>query len=187
MPGKSKSNGKYSLGVKTENGLHDVELPSGHTVQARRPGVQGLVAAGLLDNFDELTAIVQTDHLERVGPRSVAGTPKVTAEDTRNAAEAVMRDPKKIATALHMMDRLAAHVIVQPPVWIDYQQEGESDEDFAKRSAEAQASGAYAIREVEIEDKMFLMNWAVGGSADLAAFREETGKLLGSVEAGPAI
>lgn len=187
MPGKTK-NSKYSLGAKTNDGKTEVKLPSGHTILARRPGVQGLVAAGLLDNFDELTALVQTEHIERASTRApVAGQPLVTPAQAASAAEDLMRNPKRLATAFHLMDRLAAHVIVEPAVWIDYQAEDEPDEAFAKRKAEAEAEERFPVREIDMDDKVFLLNWAVGGSSDLAAFRAGTNELLGSVEAGPAV
>lgn len=191
MPGKNRTNGpkpasKYTLGSKTSNsGLHDVLLPSGATCQARRPGVQGMIAAGVLDNFDELTALVQSEHITPKIPKgqSAAAAAKVSAAQTQGAAEALIKDKGKLHTALTLMDRLAAYVIVQPPVWVDYQLMDEPDEAWAKREAEAEESGALAIREVDIDDKMFLLNWAVGGSSDLAAFRTGTNELLGDLAA----
>jgi hypothetical protein len=189
MPGKSRNgNKKYSLGVKLNDGLMDVELPSGHTIQARRPGVQGLVAAGLLDNFDELTALVQTEHIEpNTTGRPVAGLPKVDGDQSKATAESLMRDPKKLETALHLMDRLAVYVIVQPPAWIDYQGKDETDEAWEARKAQAESEEMYPVRQIDLDDKMFLLNWAVGGSSDLAGFRAGTNELLGSVQAGPAV
>lgn len=188
MPGKGrngpgKTTNKYSLGVRTNDGLHDVDLPSGHTVQARRPGVQGLIAAGLLDNFDELTAIVQVEHIEPQTPkgRSASATPKVTPDQAQSAAEVLLKDKEKLATAFHLMDRLAAFVIVQPPVWVDYQGKDEPDGEWEARQAKAAEDGAYAVREIDIEDKTFLLNWAVGGSSDLAAFRQGTNELMGNL------
>lgn len=186
MPGKTRNgNKKYSLGAKTDDGLHDVDLPSGHTVQAKRPGVQGLIAAGLLDNFDELTALVQTEHIEPQTPkgRSAAASQKVTPDQTKAAAEALMKDPSKLATAFHLLDRLVAHIVVQPPVWIDYQGKDEPDEEWEARQDKAKEDGAYAVREVDIEDRMFLLNWSIGGSADLTAFRAGTNELMGNLAA----
>lgn len=188
MPGKTKAGvdplAKYTLGQKARknNGLHEVLLPSGETCLARRPGVQGLIEAGLLDNFDQLTALVQTEHID---PHTVAGqisaSRKVTAEQTQTAAQVLMADKEKLGTALNMMDRLAAYVVVAPPVWIDYQLKDEPDAEWLARRIKAEEDGALAIREVDMDDKMFLLNWAVGGSSDLAAFRTGTNELLGDL------
>lgn len=177
MPGKKK----YTLGQTGQSGLHDVTLPSGATCQARRPGVQGLIAAGLLDNFDQLTALVQTEHIDPKNPRKAAAAKKVTASDIPEAAMAVMRDPELMLTGFHLMDKLAAYIVVQPPVWIDYQGKEESDEDWERRQREALQLEAVAVRTIDPDDKMFLMSFATGGSQDLAGFRQGTSELLGNL------
>lgn len=183
MPGKtrpakaaSKANGKYSFG-KSESDLHDVTLPSGGIVQARRPGVGGLIEMGLLDSFDDLTALVQTEHID-----SKDG--KVTPEQAKAAAENLMANKESLAAALHLIDKLTVGVVVQPLVWVDYQLEGESDEDWLKRKEQAEEDEAFPVRKVDLDDKMFLLNWAVGGTPDLKAFREGTQQLVADVAAG---
>lgn len=179
MPGKSKAKGKYGFGKKSSEDLHDVTLPSGGTVQARRPGVSGLLRLGLLDHFDELTAIVQTTHIDPKNPKPA----KVTAAAVKAATDEMTVDADKLASAFHLVDRVVTGIVVQPPVWIDYQVKDESDEDFAKRAAKAEVDEAEAIREVDLEDKMFLLEWSVGGANDLKAFREGTGELMADMAA----
>lgn len=168
MPTKKKNPGKYTLGRKSS--LHDVELPSGATCQARRPGVQGLIAAGVLDNFDSLTSLIQTEHIDKKSSRPPAAGAKV--ENAIEVGKALLADKAKMDAGFQLIDRLVAYVVTQPLVWIDYQLTGESDEDFAKREHEAERDEALAISEVDLEDRLYLMNWAVGGTSDLAAFRE---------------
>lgn len=185
MPGK-KASGKYNLGskAKANKGLVDLALPSGEVCQARRPGVQGLMASGILDSFDQLTAIVQTEHVAPNNPRTAD---KVTPAQTIAAAKNLATDKEAIENALWLMDRLAVYVVVQPQCWIDYQMKDEPDEVWNARQAKAIEDEALAIRDVDLGDKAFITNWAVGGSADLAAFREGTGKLLGDLESGEAL
>lgn len=166
MPAKKS----YSLGKSSE--FHDLTLPSGATCQARRPGVQGLISAGLLDNFDELTALVKTEHIDANSPRGIASTPKVTAEDTEAATALLMKDKDKLATAFQMVDRLAAYVVTQPLVWVDYQLTGEADVAYAERVEQAAKDEAIPVRAVDLEDKMYLLQWAIGGTSDLSSFRE---------------
>lgn len=177
MPPKNK---QYTLG-QTANAmaLVDLTLPSGATCQARRPGVQGFIAAGVLDNFDQLTSLVQTEHLDK---HTAKGQARVSKEQTKKAATELMADPDKLATSFQMIDRLTAYAITQPAVWIDYQLTNESDEDWAKRQKEKPA-GAVAVRAVDLQDKMFLITWAVGGSSDLEAFREEFSAAVGDMAA----
>lgn len=207
MPGKNRTmkyKSKYTLGSKiVEGGFHDLELPSGATCQARRPGVQGLIAAGLLDSFDDLTALVQTEHVETKSTKPP--TAKVTPAKVAATTQAVNKE--QLHAALLLMDRLTVYVINEPKVWLDYPLKEELGDDgepgpawVARENEWKKAKEAYdaaeateedhdvppppiAVREVEIDDKMYLLQWAVGGSADLKAFRQESQALLGGLAA----
>lgn len=187
MPGKGKSTkpNKYTLGKKkaSTDGLFDVDLPSGETCQAKRPGVPGLIELGLLDSFDDLTAFVQIEHID---PKTARGQ-KVSPEQARDAAIAIMKDPDKLAKMLHLVDRVVVGIVTQPIVWIDYQQKDESDEAWEKRQAKAQEDEAVAVRDIDLDDKMFLLNWAVGGTSDLKAFRQGSQELMGNLAASEAV
>lgn len=177
MPSQSN----YTLGQKKE--LHELTLPSGATCQAKRPGVQGLIAAGLLDSFDQLTALVQNEHIEPNSPKKIGEASKVTAADVAFAA----KNAEQLHAALMLMDRLVVGVVTAPEVWIDYQMKDEPDDDWNKRQEAAVKSGAVPVRAIEDEDKMFLMQWAVGGSSDLEQFRQESQKLMADVDPSQAI
>lgn len=189
MPGKKK----YTLGSKKDAGLFDVTLPySGETCQARRPGAQGLIEAGILDSFDDLTSLVQTEHIEPNTPKGIAARDKVTKEDELAAGKAFLADPEKLNTAVSLIDRLTAYVITQPVVWIDYKlkvkdssaKDGErieTDEEFNVRKAAAEAVDAVSVRVLDIDDKMWLMQWAMGGEADLKGFRQGSESNVGDV------
>lgn len=170
---------KYTLGSRGREALFDLELPSGETCQVRRPGVQGLIAAGVLDSFDQLTSFVHTKHIE---PHQ---RPAKGASVSKEAVDELARDPNKMAAGFQLIDRLVVHVVNQPRCWIDYQMIGESAEDFAKR--QAAAGDAVPIRDVDLGDKLFIVQWAVGGSADLKAFREQLGGALDALAAGESV
>jgi hypothetical protein len=180
MPGKQK----YTLGSKAKaNEFHDITLPSGATCQARRPGVQGLISIGILDSFDELTALVQTEH---IGPNTTGGPggqAKVTPDQAQAAGRAILADKDKLATTFWLMDSITAYCITTPSVWIDYQTKDETEDEFNIRSEQAAKDGSVAVREIDLDDKMFILSWAMGGTSDLAAFRQGTQELMGSVEA----
>lgn len=176
MPGKKKTN--YTLGRNSAKAGIDLVLPSGDTCLARRPGVQGLIAAGVLDNFDELTAIVQTVH---IAPNSIAGRAPVTPAQVKSAGEALLADKEKLANVLWMVDRLVVFVVMEPAVWIDYQMKDEPDEEWAERQRKAAEDDAIAVRDIDLDDKMFLVDWAVGGTSELTSFREGSKKLVGDM------
>jgi hypothetical protein len=191
MPGKSKTSvvkptGKYTLGQKAAEEGFDITLPSGETCRARRPGVQGLIAMGLLDSFDSLTSLVQTEHIEAKTARGKTPA-KVDADQVQDMAAILMGDKDKLAKLLHMLDRVVAGIVIQPPVWIDYQIDKEPDSEWEKRQVQAEESGAVAVRAVDLDDKLFLIQWAVGGSSDLAAFRQGSQELMGNLAGGEAV
>lgn len=186
MPGKNR----YTLGANRTSALVDLTLPSGATCQARRPGVQGLISAGVLDGFDQLTALVQTEHIDRQEAAKSSrpkASDKVTEADATQAALALIADKEKLHAGILLIDKLVVYVVTQPALWIDYQMKDESDADFAKRQSEALANDSFAVREVDLDDKMFLINWAVGGSAELASFRKGTKKIVDNVAAEQAV
>lgn len=170
MPAKKYTLGK--VGVSTDE--EDITLPSGATCRARRLGFQGMVDAGLLDNFDSLTAIVQTEH---IGPNTggIAGQPKATEADVQRATAEMIANKDKMSAAIELMDRVTAYVVVEPKVWINYQLTKEADADFDKRVEEAKKAEAIPVQAIGEVDKMHLLQWSMGGTADipdaLAAFR----------------
>lgn len=150
MPGQSK----YSLGKSSAR--IELKLPSGHTCLVVRPGVQGLIKARLLDSLDQLTTIVQADHIDANNPKAMA-----------SAVSALSADPKRLLEAMELMDKVMCHVVVDPKVLMPPSEEDERDEDKL-----------YAD-EVDEEDKMFIFQFVVGGTRDIATFRAESAKLLG--------
>lgn len=186
MPGKSRTPVTYNLG-QVDDELHDLTLPSGQRCQARRVGVEGLIDAGLLDSLDELTSLVQTEHVQpkskAIPARSIASTPKITAADTDAATKALAADPERLGTAFSVIDKLVVYIVVQPTLWVDYKmkikdneaKDGlriETDDEFAHRQEIAAKTSATPVRRVRLEDKMELLNWVMGGVSNLKNFRQ---------------
>jgi len=173
MPAKTKP--KYGLGV----GMRPVELalPSGNTCLARRPGAQGLIKANLLNDLDQLTALVQVELIDSKDPRKMA-----------QAVKGLARDPAKVLEAMEMIDRVTAFVVAEPKVLTRPKKPPELDGnlwDAEAASEELMASypGALWAEDVDEEDKMFIFQWCVGGTSDLVAFRAESSAALGALSA----
>ena len=156
---KAASKTGYGLGLTSKS--FDLELPSGHVCRAVRPGAQGLIKAGLLDSMDQLTSLVQTEHIDSKDPRKLA-----------KAVEALSVNKQQLLEGLEMVDRCVVYVVQEPKVYTEPPAGEERDPERI-----------YAD-EVDLEDKMFIFNWAVGGTSDLKSFREESQQLLGSLSAG---
>lgn len=157
----SKTDDKYAPTTwgSDGNGLEDLVVPSGQTCLVRRPGVQRLMEAGVLRDIDSLTSIVGEEHIKRVnGERSVN-------------TETLVNDADAIANVLHMVDRVVVHCVVKPEVIM-------SPNDPTSRQ-----DGVIYADMIDIEDKMFIFNFAVGGTRSVEQFRQESQSPVGSVDA----
>lgn len=164
MPAK----GKYKVGKgskpielmlpsKDEDGNHNVCL-------VKRPGVQGLIAAGLLDSFDSLTGLVGLHFEESEGKQAL-----------EEGVRALSENKEKLKDALDLIDKVVVFTVVEPSVLPLPDGDWLRDPD------------ALYIDEVDIDDKMFILNFVVGGTSDLEAFREGTEQLVGGISAGKVI
>lgn len=161
-------------------------LPSGARVEAQRPGVQGLIAAGILDSLDTLTEIVQNEVIpvannraeRRALERDGNGDPKVDIK-------ALMADPERVKRAVEIMDKITIHCVVNPsllPVPIPLDEHGQPipEPTHAQIDALRTDEDSY-VDFVDAEDKTYLMNWALGGTKDMEEFRSATEKALGGL------
>ena len=141
-----------------DDGLEDLEVPSGQVCLVRRPGVQRLMEAGVLRDVDSLSAIVAAEHIKRVNGED--------AIDTESLAE----DVTAIANVLHIVDRVVVHVVVKPEVVM-------TPNDTTSRK-----DGVIYADMIDIEDRMFIFNFAVGGTRSVEQFRAQSKPPVGSVE-----
>ncbi len=157
MPATNKKT-KYGFGKIKDS--TDLTLPSHedpddpkspHNVcRVKRPGVQGLIAAGVLDSFDSLTALVQSEHIDRVNG----------VQEKRQAERALlMEDKESLVKALEMVDRVVTYVVVEPKLTMPPKNESERDPDVTYTD------------EVDLDDRMFILQFVLGGTRDLESFR----------------
>lgn len=188
---------KYGQKWKKEK-FHDLDLPSENVCQVRRPGVQGLIKAGVLESMDVLTALVQQVTLPRAEGKKVVDQDKI------------MDDPETVKKMLDILDDICLYVVHRPTLIDKYYvfPDGHPSEgqriyynDAGEESADRNAGKPRVIPdskrlqddetddsdpiiyvdEVDLDDKMFIMNYVVGGSRDLATFRDATQEALGGV------
>lgn len=141
-------------------GLEDLRTPSGQLCQVRRPGVEGLVKAGVLHDLDSLTAIVD-GHVK---------TAKGSKVPEINVAS-LMHDQKSLDNVLHVADRVLCYTVVQPKI------------QMTPNDVTSRVSGVIYADMVDLEDKMFILNYAVGGTRDFERFRREQNDALRGVDA----
>jgi hypothetical protein len=184
---------KYAATAWGGEHLIDLEMPSGQLAQVRRPGVSGLIKAGLLDSLDTLTALVKTEHMDRVKTGKPT-TPDITSEDI----SALTKDKDRLLAALDLMDKVVEYVVVQPEVLRPIERDefgvpvllwkGKLNEDSSEKMEEIpladkdRVAGQVYTDMVDPTDKVYIFQFVVGGVRDLEQFRQEFGETLGSME-----
>lgn len=146
-------------------GMEDLTVPSGQTCLVRRPGMEGLMKAGILHNVDSLSQIVNEKHLMRVEG-------KKTDEIDMTS---LMKDDKGMDEVMLVVDKVICHCVVKPAVQ-------RTPNDVTRR----QPGVVYADM-IDLVDKMFIFNFVVGGTRDLERFRGGLDALVGGVEAGEGV
>lgn len=166
------SQDKYKPTAWNAEQFVDLEMPSGQLAQVRRPGVQQLIAIGVLENADGLSAIVDKKHIKRVkGKAEIDG-------------QSLLKDPKNILNLMQMVDKITARMVVRPAVrepFVEYEEDGQTKRRPLRD--EEREQGVVYTDNIEFTDRMFIFQFAVGGSADLNQFRERFESALGSMEA----
>lgn len=166
-PAGAQGEDKYAptaWGSSVNGGPVDLELPSGQLILARQPGLQQLIVEGVLHRMDNLTALVDSKHVRkgRTGPDAIN-------------VQSLIQDDKALVDLLHTVDRVLCAVVVKPNVQM-------APNDITRR-----VNGVIYADTVGIEDKMFIFNWALGGSRDLERFRRESEAVVGSLAVGEPV
>jgi len=175
----------------------ELTLPSGNTALVKRPGPAALLSDGLLP--DTLMPIVQQAITKGKGLR-----PQDTAK--------MIEDPAAIAGMLDSMDRLMVKVVVAPTVayhkcwkpapdaiggvtlgqaygageWQTIDDEQRDGATTCSWCSQVHPDGDEVIYsdEVDLDDKMFIFQYAVGGTRDLERFRSEHAAGMGDISDG---
>lgn len=153
-------------------------LPSGQTADCVRLGMQGMVEAGILNDADTLTGMVDQQHVRKV--RGAKGRPDGEAID----AASLMKDPESMKRIILLVDRAVPHIVMKPVVRLHL--EDLPDGGTKLIPVEKRKTDVYTDQ-IGFEDKMFLFNWAVGGSPDVDRFLVESGNAVGSVAVEPGV
>lgn len=178
----------------------DVPLPSGEVVLARRPGVQGLIKAGVINDLDALTGLVDLNHNQRVNPSKKAkgrgakpqapGSIQMSNEEIKS----LLSDTGKLDQILRVAGRVAAYIVVRPSLRLHWRESEDprdgkvifldlTEEERERDNSDFPEDPVLYTDEVDMEDLMFLMNFAVGGTRDLAQFRTELDESVAGVVA----
>lgn len=153
-------------------GAEDIVCPSGQLALVKRPGVEGLITAGVLHDVDSLTGLVDSKHVRRV-----KGKPEVDVKS-------LMKDGEQLVKVLDVIDHVIVHIVIKPtisPIW-EQDEDGKETPLSPEKIEEGRKKGLIYVDQVDITDKMFLFNYAVGGTRGLERFRQQSEQLLDGME-----
>jgi hypothetical protein len=152
-----------------------ITLPSGQVCKAKRLGMEGILTAGLLGDADSLTAYVGRKHVRKVKGGKGADTEAVNVRSLAN-------DPEALKKVVFLVDRATPHIVSEPKVHLHL--EFLEDGDTRMIPVEEREEGEIYTDMIGLEDKMFLFQFAVGGSGDLERFRGESEAALEDLSDG---
>lgn len=143
-------------------GLTDLEVPSGQLCLVKRPGIEGLLKAGVLRDLDTLTSLVN----EKVIKKTAKGQPSAQPEVD---LQLILANPEKLDAIMHTVDRTVCECVVKPPIMM-------TPNDSTRRKG-----GVVYADMVDLTDKMFIFQFVVGGSQDLERFRNQLEGAMGDL------
>jgi hypothetical protein len=178
-------------GATAETNLHDITVPSGQLIQVMHVGPTGLLELGLLDSLDILGGLVQTEHVDRVAGRA----PKKLTEAQEKARidaemKELLKDPKKVMSAMQMVDKVVCGVVMKPKVFAVPVLRDPTPQELAA-SVELDAEGKYLpprvrgqvyVDSVDPTDKVFILNYVMGAVDDLSSFRQGLSEGVAALE-----
>lgn len=190
---KKKKTGPTSAAAwKSSSGIEEVEVPSGNVALVKRVGPEAFLSSGIVP--DTLTPLIDEAVRDKKGlpPAQVAKT--------------LTDDPESLPAMIDMMNRVVAYAVIQPHVEtvpdciaVIKVKKGKTEVEETcgktvsdKLHAQGNEEGHRFIEgerdpdllyadEVSLEDRVFIMNYAVGGTRDLARFRSEYGESVARV------
>lgn len=137
----------------------DLTVPSGQKCLVRRPGLEQLLREGVLFQADMLTSMVY----ENIELSEKGQKPKDVS------FEELMGDPEKFDDLMTTVDRILCAVVIRPAL-----QRPPNDPTNRK-------DGVVYTDTVAIEDKFFIMDFALGGARGLAGFPGGPNENVGGV------
>lgn len=148
-----------------------LDLPSGNTALVKQISPQAFMSQGLIP--DPLTAIVKQ------AINSKQGLPP-------SAVTKIADNPEQLNAAMEMFDRVLAYVMVAPTVLmppacqecgeyynVDDRHKIRTREDYHPYQEAVREDNVLYADQVDMDDKMFIFNWCLGGTRDLQKFRDQ--------------
>jgi hypothetical protein len=156
---------------KRDSQPNPLTLPSGKTCLARPAGIEAFITAKIIPNslMEIVTKAVQSGKDQ-----------KADELDTATMMSDLAKDPEKFQDIFGMADNVTMYCVMEPQV----HPIPPPDEDGLPILRDP---NKLYVDEIDLEDKLFIMNFGMGGSRDLEAFRSATALDLGSLPPGDIV
>lgn len=156
-------------------------LPSGNTALVEPLGLPELLRRGLIPNplLSTVTEVLEEADLRMENP-SDAELKKLEKKRKKKLAEQMegwAQDPEKMLAVFDMADAITLACVLQPEV----SPKPEPGED----GSVSRDPRVLYIDQVDIEDKLYIMSYAMAGVRDLDSFRAELTGSVGTALDGP--
>jgi hypothetical protein len=149
-----------------------VPLPSGNVALVRAIAPEAFLTSGMIP--DPLLPIIQKAIHTKKGLN-----PKELERQMGNTS------PELIASSLEMFDRVLVYAVVEPNIEMpppcrqcekyantDQHRKKDHPDHHQYREGERDSAKLYADQ-VDMQDKMFIFQWSVGGTSNISAFRQQ--------------
>lgn len=133
-----------------------ITVPSGNTALVQSPGIEIFTNQGIIPNA--LLPLVQGFMVSASKPEDIS--PEKLAE--------LVGDPKKIQEMIQLADAIVVYCCLDPVV---VPTPTDADGNLIPLRDSRRNSDILYVDEVDVNDKIFIMNFAVGGSANIEKFR----------------
>lgn len=164
-----------------EDTEQEITTPSGQTCRAKKMTIPSMIEMGILAEGDAITAIV-SKHIRKVK----GGNGKADGIEVDETA--ILSDPAALKSIIGLTDKVMPHVVVSPRVALHYSETTVGKTTVTKRLTDderalilADHPGTVFTDQIDLEDKMFLFDWAAGGIKAMTSFREGPASDVGSV------
>lgn len=162
----------------------DLALPSGNVARVKPLSPQAFLASGMIP--DPISAMIK---------KAIASKQGLPPSAMKDLAD----DPKQLAAAMELFDRVLAYVTVEPRILMPPPCSECGEYAITDKHQQMQAEGFHPYNEgerepgvlysdmVEMDDKVFVFQWVLGGTRDIERFRVEQRERMESVHDSPSL
>lgn len=164
-----------SWGGKKQSATTELLLPSDNTVLIKRVDMPTLLASGAFP--DSLMSIVS----EKI--ESATGKANSPTEIDPSVVKNVLADPAKLGELFTAIDRIVPLVVAEPAVANHRRLVEGSETEYEDVPDEERDEDVVYTDQIDLEDKMFIFQFTVGGTREVEDFRTELGSTVADISA----